>query len=282
MRRQLTYHSPVVERDIVFDNGDDVFIGTSLDIRIIDYGWKAASSGVITGGGYQPLDADLTVVVTDEETANDIIDVLEADSLSGEVGTLEDENGWVARCISNGLSIKRYVGDAFTLQIPLLFPDGCWRRSVVKHLRANTGTVHQSSGKDYPHDYGFDYQADSRSTTVEVSGAYGALLGITFFGACSNPYVSIAGNRYGVNADVDAYGRIVVDPLGRKKIGGSVFSVDRYGNKTNLYANRLRGYEGSGTYIFQRLKPGEHVVSWPQSISVDLEIIEERGTPSWN
>lgn len=282
MHRTLTYRSPTTGQDIIFDDGSSNVIGTALDIREFQYDWKTSTTGVITGGGYKPMNSELKVVIVGEENADHIVDVLESDSLSGNIGTLTDENGWTAQCICNGISVKEYAEDMFSLNMSMLFPDGCWRKSTTIHLRANSGTIIQSDGKDYPHDYGFDYQADSRSTVIEVSGAYGALLGIKFFGPCSNPYVSIGGNRYGVNADAETYGRIVVDPLGRKKIGGSVYSVDRYGNVTNLYSSRLRGYEGSGTYIFQRLSPGSHTVSWNQSTSIDLELIEERGTPPWN
>lgn len=115
-----------------------------------------------------------------------------------------------------------------------------------------------------------------------VDNASGALVRIYFRGVCTYPYVLIAGNRYSVDAAAASGESIIVDPTQRRVIGGSVYRADRYGNTDNLFDYRGRGIEGSGSYIFERIPNGEHRASWLQSTNIDLDIIEERGTPPWS
>lgn len=130
---------------------------------------------------------------------------------------------------------------------------------------------------------GFDYVGNARASLIDVETKAGALARITFFGPCASPYVVIAGNVYGVSGASAAAGEmIVIDPLGQRVPSGSVYRVGKYGERTNLYHKRRRGVSGSGSYPFERIPHGASYVSWPQSIGVDVEVIEERGTPPWS
>lgn len=152
-----------------------------------------------------------------------------------------------------------------------------WTMPAAERLESFTGT-----GGELYDEPGIDLGADIVGSRVDVSAPSGALLGIRFSGPCSSPYVSIGGNTYGVDAYAAPGETIAVDPLGRDTVGGSVFREDRYGNRSNLYARRRRGYEGSGSYVFQRLRAGSWYASWPQDVDVELDVIEERGMPPWS
>lgn len=145
----------------------------------------------------------------------------------------------------------------------------------ISSYRGARGTCEDSGG--------FDFAEDLAASRLEVATKAGALARITFFGPCANPYVVIAGNVYGVTGASASFGeQIVIDPLGIRTPGAAVYHVGKYGETTNLYAKRRRGVEGSGSYAFERLPYGESYASWPQSFGVDIEVIEERGTPPWS
>lgn len=147
------------------------------------------------------------------------------------------------------------------------------------------------SDADYPFDYGFDYAGTGMpaqaAATFEVPTACAVRL--TFFGPCVGPYASVTSdgpsgtmtNRYGVDSTAAEGERIVVDPLGVRTVGGSVYKVGTYGQRTNLFDKRVRGAEGSGTYAFQRLPAGTLSVTWPRTCALDVETIEERGSLPW-
>ena len=141
-----------------------------------------------------------------------------------------------------------------------------------------------SPGDDTSDSAGFDVGIDIVGAKVVVENQNGALLRVRFNGPCNSPYVVVAGNTYKVNAQAVNGETIVIDPLRRNscKVGEIVYRVDRYGYTTNLYSSRERGHEGSGSYVFQRVPYGEHYVSWPQDMTVDLDIIDERGMPPWS
>ena len=139
-------------------------------------------------------------------------------------------------------------------------------------------------GNNTDDSYGFDLGVDAVGTKVTVDNPTGSLVRVIFHGPCNKPYVSIAGNVYKVNASAVNGESIVIDPLARNKckVGSIVYRVDRSGYVTNLYPYRERGHDGSGTYVFRRIPYGEYYVGWPQDITVDLDIIDERGMPPWS
>ena len=89
-------------------------------------------------------------------------------------------------------------------------------------------------------------------------------------------------NRFGVNASAETGERIVIDPLGRHTVGSSVYKVGAFGERTNLFDSRVRGTEGSGSYVFATMPAGSLSVAWPQEFGVTLDTIEERGSLPWN
>lgn len=129
---------------------------------------------------------------------------------------------------------------------------------------------------------GFDYGVVLFGAPFEVESASGALLRIMFHGICDDPYVLVGGNRYMVDANANAGETIVIDPTRLREIGGSVYKQGRYGYLENLFDKRGRGAPGSGTYVFERIAAGSHRASWPQTMDVSIDVIEERGTPPWS
>lgn len=199
--------------------------------------------------------------------------------------------GWSLNCIvKSGKGIKTQ-GGRVSLALSVIATDPTWRRITKHTLVAESGTDTSTTGLDYPTNYEFDYSGTSRGSSMQSFHAdVPCSVRVTFFGPCQNPYVQVTStsgktttsNYYGVDASADAGECIVVDPMGRRSVGSSVYKVGAYGERTNLFDSRRRGVEGSGSYVFATMPAGDLMVSWPQGYAVDVETIEERGSLPWS
>lgn len=286
--RKVTYTTASGEdyRGTTFDLTSAKALAWSNDL--LGWSWKADdNTGAITR---QARTYKLEAVLLDIHTLNEMSRYLEADVVAGLRGKLVVD-GWELLCVAS-VAASQHVGDGIAL-VTFTFHtvDPTWRRIIKHSFVPNSASESEGvvSGLNFPFDFEFDYAGSSKSSTLEsLELSVKSLARITFFGACSNPYVRISSpggelnNIYGVNAEVDFGERVVIDPLGRKTVGGSVYKVDAVGRRTNLYNNRMRGIAGSGSYVFESLPANSLFVSWPQSFGVDIETIEERGSLPWN
>lgn len=177
-------------------------------------------------------------------------------------------------------------------KITIVSNDPVWRHTKTIQLFPEVSKPGETKYPylDFPFDFDFDYSKPSinaQASNVQI-GDNGALVRLTFFGQCTNPYVTFSANdgrawqnTYGINYSVPAGFRAIIDPTKRKELGGSVYMLNDTGMRTNLYEYRRRGYEGSGQYVFQRLPGGSYSISYPQSYGVDIDLIEERGQLPW-
>lgn len=214
------------------------------------------------------------------------------EATANEDGTLYVD-GWGLSCKVGAGEVVAAHGGMLAVRLTFHAQDPTWRRSQTHHLvpAADDGAVTRE-GLDLPTDAPFDLAGTSvarAAATFPVTGPFAVRA--TFFGPCTDPYVQVTvargdgtsvSNRYGVRGSCLADERIVIDPLGVRTVGGSVYRVGAYGGRTNLFGSRLSGTEGSGTYVFQRLGAGQATVTWPQGYAVDVETIEERGVLPWS
>lgn len=94
------------------------------------------------------------------------------------------------------------------------------------------------------------------------------------YGPATDPYVVVAGNRYAVEAEVPDGGILVADSR-----DWSITVRDVDGNEADAFAGRIRGKEGSGEYMWERVRPGISSVSWSNAFGWDLTVYAERDTP---
>ena len=252
----------------------------SSDVR----GWElSVDSGTGTvEQGVRSLSGD--VCFLDETEANDFLRLTAQEARDGLRGTLAVD-GWQLSCMVTSGKAASWSRRHRIYSVTFYASDPVWRRTTAYHMLPYTGTQTDDS-LDYPHDYPHDYGGAFGSYGSHAITSEGpCLLGITFFGPCANPYCRVASssltNTYGVDSSAAPGERIVIDPLGKKVVGGSIYLVSSYGERTNLFDKRRRGVEGSGSYIFQRMPGGEMHVSWPQSYGIDVAVIEERTALPW-
>lgn len=238
----------------------------------------------------RPLEFDVSVYAPRDEMG----EFLEACSRDarGDGGTLSAD-GWVRRCKARSCSYDRAPSGWAAVSMTMRSTDQLWRRTRSYDLMTgNVGSGTVTTGLDLPTDYPFDLAGTSTAMTFrDLEAGSSFLVRSTFFGPCVSPYVfvtsrgadgAVVTNRYGVDASADVGERIVIDPLGTDRLGASVYKVGAYGERSNLFDRRLRGVDGSGTYVFQRMPVGSVSAAWPQSYGVTLDIIEERGSLPWS
>lgn len=278
--------------------------GTSFDLTSLKYG---SGSGAMWGSDLMTWEFDIddttgttkrgsaefdvTARFKTKAEANDFARATYADALAGKYGTLSVD-GWQLSCnVKSGTPGQITDAGGALCKLTLFSIDPTWRRITRHTLVAESGTDTSTTGLDYPTDYQFDYAGTSRGSSMQQFRAdVPCSVRVTFYGPCTNPYVQVTStagrsttsNYYGVDASADAGERIVIDPMGRRSVGSSVYKVGAYGERTNLFDSRRRGVEGSGSYIFATMPAGDLMVSWPQGYAVDVETIEERGSLPWS
>lgn len=252
----------------------------SSDVR----GWElSVDSGTGTvEQGARSLSGD--VCFLDEDEANDFLRLTAQEARDGLRGTL-DVDGWQLACMVTSGKAASWSRRHRIYTVTFYASDPIWRRSTTYHMLPSTGTATDDS-LDFPFDYQHDYGGTLGtygSRTITSEGV--CSIGVVFFGPCANPYCRVASssltNTYGVDSSAAPGERIVIDPLGKRVVGGSIYLVSGYGERTNLFDARLRGAEGSGSYVFQQMPGGEMRVSWPQSYGIDVAVIEERTALPW-
>lgn len=270
-----------------FDLSSAKAIGWSNDL--LGWSWDAdKDTGAITRAART---YELMVVAIDVATFDELSRRMEQDAVSGRMGTLSVD-GWELSCSAKTAAPKHVGNGIVSAKLTLYATDPTWRRVTSHTLVPESGQQTETTGLDYPTDYAFDYAGTTRSSGIEsFSLAVESAIRVTFWGPCTNPYCTVTSrtqgggtrsNRYGVNADAATGERIVIDPLGRHAVGASVYRVGAFGETTNLFDSRVRGVEGSGSYVFATMPAGDLSVAWPQEFGVTLETIEERGSLPWN
>lgn len=246
------------------------------------------TTGAATRGS---AEFDVVARFRTRDDANEFAMATYGDAAEDRDGTLYVD-GWQLTCkVKSGTPEQIASREGALCKLTLFSVDPTWRRITKHSLVAESGTDTSTTGLDYPTDYAFDYAGTSRGSSMQSFRAdVPCSVRVTFFGPCQNPYVQVtsasgkntSSNYYGVDASADAGERIVIDPMGRRSVGSSVYKVGAYGERTNLFDSRRRGVEGSGSYVFATMPAGDLMVSWPQGYAVDVETIEERGSLPWS
>ena len=210
----------------------------------------------------------------------ELFQTFEADARSGVCGRLEF-HGYVLECLPVAASLDAWwFADGIEERtVTLVAPRPLWARDESHSFMPtpeDQGTA--SAGLDYPHDYAHDWGRTTEMERVITVGTAGeSEFRLIVYGPATDPYVIIAGNRYEVDVSVPSGSRLELDTRDRtiRRIGSS-------GDVTNCYAARVRGRRGGGSYAFQPLPGGRHVITCNGTFGFDIIIHDERTEPAWD
>lgn len=209
------------------------------------------------------------------EARTRLYEVPAADVVNGTPGRLY-VGDWYLRCYLTASSASKCSDASGFAEYSLTFTsdDPYWCRDTKTVI---TERHEGGAGLDYPYDYEHDFGYAPSTVVVRNENFAPADLLVRFYGPCEDPSVTIAGNNYAVEASLAQGDYLEVDT--REK---TVLIKRLDGDVENAFSNVKGDYmEGSGSYIFQSLKPGESDVVWPGTYDLDVVVTERRHEPRW-
>lgn len=245
------------------------------DLR--DWTWDYEEAcGRATGFRRSPRDFTLDAIMRggSAEERDRAYDVLEHDVRAGSPGTLR-AGGSSMRCYAVGCEKDRWWYDGSRMRLTIKFhaDEPVWVRERTVDFPKDAGSAYSGGGLDYPHGYPYDYKREDRASRAENPFPSPCRFRLTFYGPAENPYVTIAGNRYQVNASVPDGGLLVVDSR-----EGTIVMRDREGVESSLFAS---GTRAPGARIFAPMPGGASDLSWTGDFGFAITYIEERSEPAW-
>lgn len=235
------------------------------------------SNGRVAGHVFADREIPLSVAMNPRDAAiemNLFYQVLMADVESDRPGRLYD-GAWYIECLLKKHS-KRYWyrdNDIRSYDLSLWSPDPTWYRDS-----AYVFTKHQNNSEwlTYPHPYPHSYSGSSPIGDLELDSLVDCDFGIEIFGAVTNPNVTIGENQYQVNVDVPEGASLEIDTK-----RGTVILTTEDGLEVDAFSSTADAPPGSGSYIFERLKPGSHYVSWDGSFDFAITVYEQGRERRW-
>ncbi len=152
-----------------------------------------------------------------------------------------------------------------------------WTTEETRHFikQSSDRSSGDSDWLNYPHNHPYNYLPIDRSwQAIENTSATPCSVRLTVFGFAEDPTVRIGPNLYGVSGTVANGSRLVLDARAKE-----IYEVTRIGGRVNRLDDRLRGAKGGGSYVFEKVPVGRHLVTYDGSFGFDLTLIYEEDMP---
>ena len=245
-----------------------------LGIRGREWTYSLGRRGI--SGQYRAArEATLTVDFTDLAECDRARGIFDRDVASGTPGTLSS-GGWSQRAyIVKSEPSDRYHGWV-RADITVLLLDGAW--SMPHASSFEPSSLASDYGKAYDYGYPYDYGPPAPARSVEVPGTVPGPFRLVIWGRAVQPSITIGGNVYSFDISVPAGGYLLVDTLHEPVV--ELVTAD--GIRTDAFdAARRGGGLGSGSYAFEPIAPGSHLVSWDDSFGFDLTAYQLESEIPW-
>lgn len=270
--RSLSYVSARGE-ELPLD-GPASYVGVAAGLRgrawSYELGWRSVSSI-----SRDARECEVDAALTDLAEADRLRRAADRDLAESTPGRLVYAGEWETRAyLVKAETSSRFHGSA-TQKLTFAMLDGTWRRWRSHDYYRDGGAP--GDWLDMRYDLPYDLSRPAQSGTVEGSAWSSSPVRLTVFGPASDPAVQIAGNVYECDVEVPDGTRLVVDGLAK-----TIELVGADGTRTNAFASGVRGTgEGSGTYVFERVPPGESPIAWDMSFTFTVEVCDEESEPPW-
>lgn len=186
---------------------------------------------------------------------------------------------WSLACYVIGCKPTNYwMDDRFAeMTLTVLAERFEWVREIPYHFAPESGGGESASEYgEFPIGFPWEFARPRAARVVANDGLVPCPFLWRAFGPVSNPYVIVGANTYRVNCDVPDGARLEVDS--RSKTITVIYSD---GTEENVFADRLRGAAGSGSYIFERIPTGDSDMEWTNDYSMDFVLYDVRSAPGW-
>jgi len=168
----------------------------------------------------------------------------------------------------------RYLNTTKTkVQLSIVCEKGNWQSSeLFSYISDDDQSEDTGTGIDYPYDYLYDFSAGFDKNTIVNESYMATDFELTFYGPIVLPEVTIGGNVYRVNHEVEVGEYLKINS---KKKTVTLYKID--GTTENLFAYRDRD-----NYIFEKIHAGGNIVLWNSEELWDIRLFYERSEPKWS
>lgn len=260
--------------EVVF--GDGIFLNEN-DLRDIGWNFERATYRDRLTRSTQTKTLPVRICVDDErgiEVRNGFVDAIDIDCSLQQPGRFV-VNGYELRCYVTEMRFSRYLDRNGYVRIDLAVEpiDGAWSKPI-RHVFSEVIDSGESDALDFPLGFPFDFGA-VRPNSVDMGTALTpSPFLMRIFGPVSRPRVTVGGNVYGVDAEVADGARLEIDSRAK-----TIEIIERDGTRTDCFRDRVRGAQGSGSYIFEPIPAKAAQVVWNGLFDFELIAYEERSTP---
>lgn len=184
---------------------------------------------------------------------------------------------WSLDCYVIGCDPTAYwMDDRFCeLDLTVLAERMEWIRSVEHRFSPGAGSA-GGVGGEFPFDFKWEFRRPRTSEAVSNPGIAPAPFVWRVYGPAQSPYMIAGGNTYRVDCTVPDGSRLEVDSRAK-----TIKLVHADGSEESVFASRLRGSQGSGTYVFEPFAIGDTSITWNGSYKWDLVLHDVRSSPGW-
>lgn len=210
----------------------------------------------------------LPMVCRTKEIANELVDVLEKDSINNVYGKFYI-NDWYINVMYRGIKIIGEYNGRIKLEISLFAEDTIFTKETTYILTPTSSST--SSGLNFPFNFPFTFGAD-RLAASSIRNT--ELLDADFILKINKPVsevnVTIGKNSYFIDAPIYD-GETFILNTAEKEV---------YKETPQGITSMLGAADDTG-YIFNTISNGDHSVVWAGNFPLYLTLLEHRRTPKW-
>lgn len=170
---------------------------------------------------------------------------------------------------------KTYINTLKTMvECSIICENGNWQSDekwVFRAGQAPEGGEPTGSGIIYPYNYPYNYSAPFGRNNIVNESYLDTDFEMVFYGANLLPEVTIGGNDYRINYELDTDDYLTINS--RKK---AAYVTKNNGEKINVFMYRDRDWD-----IFEKIKSGGNVVLLSSNAALDVTLFYERSEPFW-
>lgn len=183
---------------------------------------------------------------------------------------------WYLVCYVTASSVSGwwYADGVSSYEVEVTVVDAQWRKDVPYVL---TERYDGGAGLDFPYDFPHDFGYSNVITTVNNTGFRPADAVIKVYGPTDSCEVTVAGNVYSVGVSLEVGEYVTIDTYER-----TVRVTRLTGDVENAFPDVEGDYfEGSGSYVFERIPVGLNEVIWSGTSDLDLTVVLTRDEPDY-
>lgn len=265
-------------------------LGVSLDLTsggyslhendLLDYDWDytlvgrpGGTESILKQASRQSAKYKATIGVRGEEgeyqaLMNALLAITEPDVIAQSPGKLWRNDQYI-RCYvmsgSFGVRAPRFA----VKQLGIVAVDPFWTIETTQTFYSQAGSI--AGGKKYNLKYPYRFGTGYSNDTLYNSHYADTPMVLTFFGAATDPSVTIAGHEYAMICELAAGERVEIDQAQR-----TITKIGTTGARTNLFNSRDKTSD-----IFQPVPAGNQTVQYYLDSAISIRLIQRRSEPLW-